>query len=74
MGAQLTPVDALVATKGERYVLAMLSQHEEGRYFLEDLSGTVPIDLSDVVRPLPAWSPMTSVADDVAEPPGSAGC
>ena len=50
LGRQLTPVDALVTKTGRVYVLAMLTQREEGRYYLEDLSGGVEMDVSRVVR------------------------
>ena len=48
--AQLTAVDALGTKRGELNVLAMLTQREEGRFYFEDLSGIVEIDLSDTVR------------------------
>ena len=30
-----------------RYVMGCISQLEDGRYFLEDLSASLPVDLSD---------------------------
>ena len=45
---QLTGVESLQGTKGERLVLGMLTQLEEGKWFLEDLHGTVRVDLSNV--------------------------
>lgn len=47
---QLTAVDALNASSGDKYVLAMVTQREEGCFFLEDLSGSIPLDLASVVR------------------------
>jgi hypothetical protein len=45
--AQLTEVKALVGQVGAtRYVMGCISQLEDGRYFLEDLSDAVPIDVS----------------------------
>lgn len=46
---QLTAVDALATKRGELNVLAMLTQREEGRFYFEDLSGLVEVDLTDTV-------------------------
>lgn len=46
---QLTPLDSLHATsEGEHLVLGMLSQFEDGVWFLEDLQASVRVDLRDV--------------------------
>lgn len=43
---QLTGVESLMSRKGEQLVLGMLTQLEEGTWFLEDLNGTVRLNLS----------------------------
>lgn len=43
---QLTGIESLSGSKGEKLVLGMLTQLEEGVWFLEDLNGTVRLDLS----------------------------
>ncbi|KAL7549632.1 hypothetical protein ACHAWF_012897 [Thalassiosira exigua] len=42
----LTPVESLLGRGGTRYLLGMIVQVEEGRYYLEDHTGQVPLDLS----------------------------
>jgi DNA polymerase epsilon subunit 2 len=44
---QLTAIDSLRGTRGDRLVLGMLTQLEEGSWFLEDLNGAVEVDLSE---------------------------
>ena len=44
---QLTEIKALLGAVGElRYVLGCISQLQDGRFFLEDLSDAIPLDLS----------------------------
>ncbi len=44
---ELTPLQALLGTAGEtRFVLGALSQLEDGRFWLEDTTGSVAVDLS----------------------------
>lgn len=43
---QLTGIESLSGSKGEKFVLGMLTQLEEGIWYLEDLNGTVKLDLS----------------------------
>lgn len=43
---RLTGIESLAGTKGERLVLGMLTQLEEGTWYLEDLNGVIRIDLS----------------------------
>ena len=44
---QLTEVKALLGAVGElRFVLGCISQLQDGRFFLEDLSDALPLDLS----------------------------
>lgn len=42
---QLTTIDSLLGTHGDRLVMGMLTQMEEGQWFLEDLNGCVRVDL-----------------------------
>jgi len=45
---QLTELKALLGCVGEtRFVMGCISQLQDGRYFLEDLSDALPIDLSE---------------------------
>ena len=45
---ELTPLTGLLGAAGEtRYVMGCLSQLEDDRFFLEDLTGTVQIDLTN---------------------------
>lgn len=49
--AQLTDVKALQGNVGDtRFVLGFLSQLQEGQYGLEDLSGSVLVDLTNATR------------------------
>ena len=43
---RLTPIEALLGSSGCRTLLGTISQVEEGKYYLEDLSASVPVDLS----------------------------
>lgn len=43
---QLTGVESLAGRREEKFVLGMLTQLEEGSWFLEDLNGTIRLDLS----------------------------
>ena len=45
---ELTPLTGLLGAAGEtRYVMGCLSQLEDDRFFLEDLTGTIQIDLTN---------------------------
>ena len=44
---QLSEIKALLGCVGERrYVMGCISQLEDGKYFLEDLSGRLQLDLT----------------------------
>jgi len=43
---QLTGVESLAGSKEDKLVLGMLTQLEEGSWFIEDLNGSVRVDLS----------------------------
>ena len=46
--AQLTELKALLGCVGQvKFVMGCISQLTDGRYFLEDMSDSLPIDLSD---------------------------
>lgn len=46
-GAELTELKALLGMVGQRrYVLGFLTQKEVGKYFIEDLSARLPLDIS----------------------------
>jgi len=42
----LTPVESLLGRSGLRYLLGMIVQVEEGKYYLEDHTAQVPLDFS----------------------------
>lgn len=44
---EVTPIDSLVGTAGTKILLGLLSQRADGRYWLEDLNGSVRADLSN---------------------------
>ena len=43
---QLTPLDSLVGSHGHKCLIGMLTQVEEGVFYLEDLNARIPVDLS----------------------------
>lgn len=45
---QLTELKALLGCVGQvRFVMGCISQLQDGRYFLEDMSDSLPIDMSE---------------------------
>ncbi|CAN0519245.1 unnamed protein product, partial [Ectocarpus sp. 8 AP-2014] len=46
---KLSPLDSLVGSADLRWLLGMLTQPEEGKYFLEDEVTRLPLDLSNAV-------------------------
>ena len=44
---ELTPIDSLLGARGTLVLLGVLTRQEEGKYFLEDLNGSVEINLSN---------------------------
>eukprot|EP00804_Cyclotella_cryptica_P008062 CCRYP_004566-RA/>CCRYP_004566-RA protein AED:0.08 eAED:0.08 QI:100/1/1/1/1/1/4/110/543 len=42
----LTPVESLLGRSGRKFLLGMIVQVEEGKYYLEDHTGQVPLDFS----------------------------
>ena len=43
----ITPVESLLGRTGTRFLLGMIVQVEEGRYYLEDHTAQVPLDMSE---------------------------
>ncbi len=43
---RITPIEGLLGSSGEKILLGIIVQVEEGRYYLEDPTAQVPIDLS----------------------------
>eukprot|EP00559_Dactyliosolen_fragilissimus_P002415 CAMPEP_0184863990 /NCGR_PEP_ID=MMETSP0580-20130426/13271_1 /TAXON_ID=1118495 /ORGANISM="Dactyliosolen fragilissimus" /LENGTH=576 /DNA_ID=CAMNT_0027362609 /DNA_START=22 /DNA_END=1752 /DNA_ORIENTATION=+ len=44
---KLTPIESLLGRKGKQTLMGMIVQVEEGKYYLEDVTAQVPIDLSE---------------------------
>ena len=47
-GIKITPIDSLLGEYGNRFLLGMLTQVEEGCYYLEDLTGKIPINMANI--------------------------
>eukprot|EP01018_Ginkgo_biloba_P028571 Gb_41127 [translate_table: standard] len=43
---EMTPIQSLIGCTGKRWIMGVISQLEDGHFFLEDLTGAIPIDLS----------------------------
>jgi hypothetical protein len=46
---QITSVQSLIGCTGRRWIMGVISQLEERQFYLEDLTGAVPIDLSNAI-------------------------
>jgi hypothetical protein len=46
---QITTIQSLTGCKGRRWITGVISQLEEGRFYLEDLTAAIAIDLSDAI-------------------------
>ncbi|XP_073109974.1 DNA polymerase epsilon subunit B-like [Elaeis guineensis] len=44
---EITPIQSLIGCTGRRWIMGVISQLEEGHFFLEDLTAAVPIDLAN---------------------------
>ncbi|XP_058766140.1 DNA polymerase epsilon subunit B-like [Vicia villosa] len=44
---EISPIQSLVGQKGRRWVMGVISQLEDGHFYLEDLTASVKISLSD---------------------------
>ena len=48
--SQLSSIKALSGNPGQTsFIMGSITQPEDGRYYLEDLSASIPIDLTDAV-------------------------
>eukprot|EP00249_Psilotum_nudum_P007247 c20426_g1_i1 orf=272-1837(+) len=43
---EITPLQSLIGCAGRRWVMGVISQLEDGHFYLEDLTDSIPIDLS----------------------------
>lgn len=69
---QLTELKALLGAVGElRFVLGCISQLQDGRFFLEDLSDAIPLDLSAANT---ASGFFTGTPNDLLQKPGVCCC
>ncbi|XP_068308387.1 DNA polymerase epsilon subunit B-like isoform X2 [Pyrus communis] len=46
---EISPIQSLIGQTGRRWVMGMISQLEDGHFYLEDLSSSVEIDLSNAI-------------------------
>ncbi|XP_042434279.1 DNA polymerase epsilon subunit B-like [Zingiber officinale] len=44
---EITSIQSLIGCTGRRWIMGVISQLEEGQFYLEDLAAAVPIDLSN---------------------------
>ncbi|EMS46400.1 DNA polymerase epsilon subunit 2 [Triticum urartu] len=54
---EITSIQSLVGCNGRRWIMGVISQLEERQFYLEDLTGAVPIDLANAIslEPLPCF-------------------
>ncbi|KAK4428163.1 DNA polymerase epsilon subunit B [Sesamum alatum] len=46
---QISPIQSLVGQTGKRWVMGLISQLEDGHFYLEDLTAAVEVDLSNAI-------------------------
>jgi len=46
---QISPIQSLVGQTGRKWVMGVISQLEDGHYYLEDLTAAVKINLSSAI-------------------------
>ncbi|KAJ6375959.1 hypothetical protein OIU77_000849 [Salix suchowensis] len=46
---EIAPIQSLVGQMGRRWVMGVISQLEDGHFYLEDLTASVEIDLSKAI-------------------------
>lgn len=46
---QISPIQSLVFQMGRKWVMGVISQLEDGHFYLEDLSASVEIDLTTAI-------------------------
>ncbi|XP_058079436.1 DNA polymerase epsilon subunit B [Magnolia sinica] len=44
---EITPIQSLIGCTGRRWIMGVISQLEDGHFFLEDLTAAVPVNLSN---------------------------
>lgn len=44
---EITPIQSLIGCTGRRWLIGVISQLEEGHFYLEDLTAAIPIDLAN---------------------------
>ena len=49
LSEQISPIQSLVVQIGRKWVMGVISQLEDGHFYLEDLSASVEIDLSKAI-------------------------
>ncbi|KAM0868739.1 hypothetical protein ACQ4PT_041129 [Festuca glaucescens] len=54
---EITSIQSLIGCTGRRWIMGVISQLEERQFYLEDLTGAVPIDLANAIslKPLPCF-------------------
>ena len=75
---KLTPIEGLLGTNGYKTLLGILVQIEQNQYYIEDPTGSVPIDLSHVTIPSrsspPPPSPVHAGRQHSVDPWSRKGC
>jgi DNA polymerase epsilon subunit 2 len=46
---QMITIQSLIGCAGKRWIMGVISQLEDGNFFLEDLTAAIPIDLSQAI-------------------------
>lgn len=46
---QISPIQSLVGQTGKRWVMGLISQLEDGHFYLEDLTAAVEVDLTNAI-------------------------
>lgn len=49
VGLQIVPIQNLNWQTGKRWIMGVISQLEDGHFYLEDLSASVEVDLSSAI-------------------------
>ncbi|PKA49599.1 DNA polymerase epsilon subunit 2 [Apostasia shenzhenica] len=47
VSCEITPIQSLIGCAGRRWLMGVISQLEEGHFYLEDLTAAIPIDLTN---------------------------
>ncbi|CAN6475941.1 unnamed protein product [Victoria cruziana] len=48
--SEITPIQSLIGCTGRRWIMGVISQLEDGHFFLEDLTAAVEVDLSKTIK------------------------